>query len=77
MQEFTVREQEEKDRAKEQERLLDEQRRLQAIQQVEQQRMYKAELQNSYKSILDNQLNQNKMMKDIENSEKANQARIA
>ena len=77
MQEFTVREQEEKDRAKEQERLLDEQRRLQSIQQVEQQRMYKAELQNSYKNILDNQLNQNRMMKDIESSEKANQARIA
>jgi len=77
MQDFTVREQEEKDRAKEQERLLDEQRRLQSIQQVEQQRMYKAELQNSYKNILDNQLNQNRMMKDIESSEKANQARIA
>ena len=32
--------------------------------------MYKAEMKNSYKSILDGQMNQNRMYKDIEFQEK-------
>ena len=39
--------------------------------------MYKAEMKNSYKSILDDQMNQHKMSKEIEVHEKANLARMA
>ena len=43
---------------------------MQAQQQVEQARIYKTELQNSYKNMLDNQLNQNRMQQEIEFQER-------
>ena len=54
MTDFTIRKQEEEDRHKEQERQREEARRVQAAQQIEQQKIYKTELQHSYKSMLDN-----------------------
>ena len=65
MQDFTIRKQEEEDRVKEMDRQREEQRRVQAAQQVEQQRLYKQDLQHSYKSMLDNQLGQQRMQKEI------------
>lgn len=54
MNDYTIKKQEEEERAKEQDRQRDEMRRVQGQQQVEQQRMFKAEMKNSYKSMLDN-----------------------
>ena len=39
--------------------------------------MYKNEMKNSYKSILDGQINQQKMQRDIETQEKASIAAVA
>jgi len=39
--------------------------------------MYKAEMKNSYKSMLDDQMNQHKMSKQIESVEKQRIAQIA
>lgn len=44
----------------------DERQRTVAAQQLEQQRMYKAEIKNSYKNSLDDQINQTKLSKQIE-----------
>ena len=77
MSDFTMKRQEEEERVKQEEFDREEQRRVLAQQQIEQQRMYKAEMKNSYKSILDDQMNQNKMAKEIEMTEKLNLARAA
>ena len=77
MNDFTMRKQEEEDRNKYLDQAKEEQRRVLAQQQLEQQKMYKAEVKNQYKSILDDQMNQNKMAKEIEIAEKASLARIA
>jgi len=77
MYDYTIKKQEEEERAKEQDRQREEMRRVQGQQQVEQQRMYKAEMKNSYKSMLDSQLQASQMSKEIEVSERMNNARIA
>ena len=58
MTDFTIKKQEEEEALKEADRMREEVRRTQAAQQIEQQRMYKNEMKNSYKSILDGQMNQ-------------------
>ena len=50
--------QEEEEALKEADRMREEVRRTQAARQIEQQRMYKNEMKNSYKSILDGQMSQ-------------------
>ena len=74
MNDFTIRKQEEEEKIKELDRMKEENRRIQAQQQLEQQRMYKNEVKNSYKSVLDNQMNEHRMNKQIELAEKANLA---
>ena len=76
MNDFTMRKQEEEEKYKEQDRMREENRRIQAQQQIEQQRMYKNEVKNSYKSVLDSQMNEQRMNKQIELTEKANLARM-
>ena len=39
--------------------------------------MYKNEMKNSYKNILDDQMNQQRMQKDIETQERASNAVVA
>ena len=58
MTDFTIKKQEEEEALKEADRMREEVRRTQAAQQIEQQRMYKNEMKNSYKSILDGQMSQ-------------------
>ena len=53
MNDFTIKKQEEEERVRQQDLQREEIRRIQGQQQVEQQRLYKAEVKNSYKSILD------------------------
>ena len=57
MTDFTLKKQEEEEKIKQADRMREEQRRTQAAQQIEQQRMYKNEMKNSYKTILDGQIN--------------------
>jgi hypothetical protein len=76
MTDFTMQKQMEEEKHKAYDREREEQRRTQAQQQIEQQKMYKAEMKNSYKSILDDQMNQNRMGKEIQIQEKANLAMI-
>ena len=77
MTDFTIKKQEEEEALKEADRMREEVRRTQAAQQIEQQRMYKNEMKNSYKSILDGQMNQQRMHKEIELQEKATIAQVA
>lgn len=56
MNDFTLKKQEQEQRVKEAEAQQDEHRRIMAQQQLEQQKMYKVEMKNSYKNILDGQV---------------------
>ena len=58
-------------------RQREEQRRVTMAQQVEQQRLYKQDLQHSYKSMLDNQLGQQRMQKEIDMQDKMHQMMAA